>query len=252
MRDALGDVQSVLVLGGRSEIALATVQLMSAQRVQRVVLAVRDVASAAADAEALRSNGCAVDVVAFDATASAEVHAEFVRTVCEHTDIDLVILAFGIVGDQTVADDDVVHTLDILKTNFTGAVSVLVPVAERLARQGHGTIAVISSVAAMRPRRANFVYSASKAGLDAYASGLCDAYAGTGVHVMTVRPGFVHTRMTEGMKPAPFATNVGVVAEAIVDGIRRKRNIVYAPNILRFVMPILQNVPRVVWRKLGA
>ncbi len=251
MRDALGDVQSVLVLGGRSEIALATVHLLAGQRLQRAVLAVRNPKAASEEADRIRAAGVSVDVVKFDA-ADTESHAAFVAAMFTDRDIDLVLVAFGIVGDQAQADHDAQHALEIVHTNFQGAVSVLIPIADAMSRQGHGTIAVLSSVAAVRPRRANFVYSSSKAGLDAFTNGLADMYAGTGVHVMAVRPGFVATRMTTGMKPAPFATTTDVVARAIVDGIRARSTVVYAPAILRFVMPALQIVPRFVWRKMRA
>lgn len=250
MRDALGNVQSVLVLGGRSEIALATIALLQHQRLERVVLAVRDVAAAESDIAALRERGIASTAIAFDAAAT-QTHDDFVKEVMQHGDIDLVIVAFGVLGDQDIADHDRAHALDIVHTNFNGAVSVLIPLAARLKAQGHGTIAVLSSVAAMRPRRANFVYASSKAGLDSFTRGLADAYAGTGVHIMLVRPGFVATRMTDGLAPTPFATTPDVVAEAIVNGIRKQSGVVYAPSVLQFVMPVLTSVPRFVWRKLG-
>ena len=272
MRDALGDVQSVLVLGGRSEIALATVRALQQQRLGRVVLAVREPAAAAGDADMLRSSGLDVELVRFDA-ADVASHAQFVADVFApgasnasnasnassassalraSGDIDLVLVAFGILGTQSLADHDAQHAIEIVQTNFQGAVSVLVPIADALSRQGHGTIAVLSSVAALRPRRANFVYASSKAGLDSFTNGLADMYAGTGVHVMAVRPGFVATQMTEGMTPAPFSTTPDVVAQAIVDGIRKQATVVYAPAMLRFVMPVLQIVPRFVWRRMRA
>lgn len=251
MRDALGDMQSVLVLGGRSDIALATVRALQRERLQRVVLAVRDPAAIASDVESLQALGLTVEAVAFDA-ANLASHAEFVTAMFASNEIDLVLVAFGVLGSQSAADHDARHALEIVHTNYEGAVSVLVPIADALARQGHGTIAVLSSVAALRPRRANFVYASSKAGLDSFANGLADMYAGTGVHVMVVRPGFVATQMTQGMSPAPFATTSDVVATAIVDGIRKRSTVVYAPPILRVVMPALQLVPRFVWRRMRA
>ncbi len=250
MRDALGDVQSVLVLGGRSELALATVQALVARRTRRVVLAVRDVDAAATDVEQLRERGATVDAVEFDALDTRR-HGAFVKRVWgEHGDFDLVLVAFGVLGDQERALHDAAHALEVVRANFTGAVSVLVPIAARMREQGHGTIAVLSSIAALRPRRANFVYGSSKAGLDAFANGLADELAGSGVHVMVVRPGFVHTRMTEGMDAAPFSTTPDVVAAQIVAGIAAQRTVVWAPPILRFVAPVLQLLPRAVWRRM--
>jgi decaprenylphospho-beta-D-erythro-pentofuranosid-2-ulose 2-reductase len=249
MRDSLGDVQSVLVLGGTSELAAATLDALVRRRVRRVVLAVRDLASAEPLVGRLTGAGVATTTVAFDAEAM-ETHADFVDRVWSDGDIDLVLLAFGVLGDQSLSERSAADALHVVRANFDGAVSVLVPIVERMRHQGHGTVAVISSVAAVRPRRANFVYGAAKAGLDAFANGLADACVGSGVHVMVVRPGFVHTRMTAGMEPAPFATTPDVVADAILDGIRRNATIVYAPSVLRFVAPVLQMLPRAIWRRM--
>ena len=117
--------------------------------------------------------------------------------------------------------------------------------------QAHGTLIVLSSVAAERPRRSNFVYGASKAGLDAFAQGLGDALAGTGVDVMVVRPGFVRTKMTAGLKPAPLSTTPDAVAGAIVDGLRRGAHTVWVPPALRSVMSIVRHLPRPLFRRLS-
>jgi decaprenylphospho-beta-D-erythro-pentofuranosid-2-ulose 2-reductase len=120
----------------------------------------------------------------------------------------------------------------------------------KLRAQGHGTLVVLSSVAAERPRGANFPYAASKAAVDAYAQGLGDALAGTGVHVLVVRPGFVHTHMTAGLKPAPLATTPEAVADAVADGLRRGAHTVWAPPRVRWLMAILRHLPRSVFRRL--
>src|SRR5918912_3480447 len=117
----------------------------------------------------------------------------------------------------------------------------MVPLAQRMRTQGHGTIVVLSSVAGERARKSNFVYGASKAGVDAFAQGLGDSLAGTGVHVMVVRPGFVKTKMTAGMSPAPFSTTADAVAEEIVKGLARGSHTVWAPPLLRGVMSVLRH-----------
>ena len=189
-------------------------------------------------------------VTAFDAL-DRESHPAFVeRCWAEHGDIDLVLVAFGVLGDQDVAEHDTTEALRIIDTNFTGAVSVLVPIAERLRSQGHGTIVVLSSVAGERARRSNFVYGSSKAGLDAFCQGLGDALVGTGVRMVIVRPGFVHSRMTEGLDPAPLSTTPDAVAQAILDGLARDREIIWVPAALRGVMSGLRHVPRPVFRRL--
>jgi len=252
MRSGLGDVQSVLVLGASSEIARATTDALVARGVQRVVLAVRDAETVADDVEALRARRVDATVVTFDALEPRRHDAFVKRLFREHGDFDLVLVAFGLLGDQQRAEHEGPAAVEIIRTNFAGAVSLLVPIAERLREQGHGTIAVLSSMAALRPRRTNFVYGASKAGLDAFAQGLADALVDTGVHVLVVRPGWVETRMTAGLPrpPAPLSTTPDVVAAQIVRGVREQRNVVYAPPVLRFVAPALALVPRPVWRRL--
>jgi decaprenylphospho-beta-D-erythro-pentofuranosid-2-ulose 2-reductase len=188
--------------------------------------------------------------VPFDATDYTS-HESFVDTTfAAYGDFDVVLIAFGVLGEQAVAERDNRAARDVIESNFLGAVSVAVPVAEKLKAQGHGTIVALSSVAGERARRSNFVYGSSKAGFDAFFQGLGDALAGTAVDVMIVRPGFVHTKMTAGMKAAPLATTPDKVADAIVDGLRRGREIVWVPGGLRWVMSVLRHVPRPVFRRL--
>ena len=144
-------------------------------------------------------------------------------------DFDLVLLAFGVLGDQEEAEHDGRAAVEIVEVNYLGAVSVAVPLAQRMREQGHGTIVVLSSVAGERARRSNFVYGSSKAGMDAFFQGLGDSLVGTGVQVMIVRPGFVHTKMTEGMDAAPLSTTPEAVADAIVHGLARGRETVWVP-----------------------
>lgn len=251
MKDALGEVQSVLVLGGTSDIALATVGKIVARRSARVVLAARKPEACDAAAAELSAAGASeVHSVAFDATDFAS-HESFVRTTFERFgDFDLVLVAFGVLGDQARAEHDPAAALDIVQTNFTGTVSVTVPLAERLRAQGHGTLVLLSSVAGERVRRSNFVYGASKAGVDGYYQGLSAALASSGVHVMIVRPGFVHTKMTAGMKAAPLSVTPDQVADAVVRGIARGRDIVWVPPAMRYLMAVLRHLPTAVFRRL--
>jgi len=128
--------------------------------------------------------------------------------------------------------------------------SVLTPVAEQLRAQGHGTLVVLSSIAGERARRSNYVYGSSKAALDAFAQGLSDRLVDSGVRVMIVRPGFVHTKMTAGETPPPLATTPGVVADSVIEGLAAGRPIVWVPSMLRPVMSVLRHLPRPVFRRL--
>ena len=251
MNDALGSVQSVLILGGGSDIALATARAMVARRCRTVILAGRDPESFSGAAKELTKLGATtVESIALDALDHAS-HPDFVRRAFDRFgDIDLVLVAFGVLGDQDRAEQDAGEAVRILDSNFVGAVSVLVPTVAALKQQGHGTIVVLSSVAGERARKSNFVYGASKAGLDAYCQGLGDSLVGTGVRLMIVRPGFVHSKMTDGLAAAPLATDPDHVAETILAGLSRGSEIVWAPGPLRFVMSALRHVPSVVFRRL--
>lgn len=253
MRDALGNIQSVLVLGGGSEIAQHTVRKMIDQRCRTVVLAARHPEQLSDEVTALRAAGATtVETVPFDALDPTSHVAMIDKVWAQHGDIDVVLLAFGVLGDQGAYDDDPLAAADAVSTNFTGAVSAGLTVARHLRHQGHGTLVVLSSVAGERVRKNNFVYGSSKAGLDGFAHGLGDALVGSGASVLVVRPGFVHTKMTAGMDPAPLSTTPDKVAEAIVDGLRRGKATVWVPPALRFVFAVFRHLPRPVWRVVSS
>jgi decaprenylphospho-beta-D-erythro-pentofuranosid-2-ulose 2-reductase len=251
VKDALGQVQSILVLGGASDIALATCRKLVQRRAARVVLAARKPEACDGVAAELRAAGASdVQAVAFDA-AELGSHDAFVDTTFDRFgDFDLVLVAFGVLGDQERAEHDARAALEIVQTNYAGVVSVTVPLVERLRKQGHGTLVLLSSVAGERVRRSNFVYGSSKAGVDGYYQGLAASLAGSGVRVMIVRPGFVHTKMTHGLKAAPLSVNADQVADAVVHGLARGTEVVWAPPLLRFVMMGLRHTPRAVFRRL--
>ena len=255
MRDALGAVQSVLVLGGNSEIAVAITERLVDSRCRTVVLAVRDPLSATTGttAAALRSRGATtVESIAFDALDPGSHTGLIDDAFTRFGDFDLVISAFGVLGDQEIFNADPVAAASAASTNFVGAVSSSLAVATRLRAQGHGVLMVITSVAGVRARADNFVYGSTKAGLDSFAQGLGDSLVGSGARVVVVRPGFVHTKMTEGMKPAPFAASADKIADAVITGFGKGREIIWAPPILALVFGLLRHLPRPLWRKVSA
>ncbi|MFJ3581514.1 decaprenylphospho-beta-D-erythro-pentofuranosid-2-ulose 2-reductase [Streptomyces sp. NPDC090127] len=249
MKDAFGTPQSLLLLGGTSEIGLATARRLIARRTRTVWLAGRPSPALTAAADSLRALGAEVRTVPFDAL-DTESHEERLGKIFTEGDIDMVLLAFGILGDQAHDEADPLAAVRVAQTNYTGAVSAGLICAGALQAQGHGSLVVLSSVAGERARRANFIYGSSKAGLDAFAQGLGDALQGTGVHVMVVRPGFVRSRMTAGLEEAPLATTPEAVALAIELGLRRRSETVWVPGALRMVMSALRHVPRPLFRRL--
>jgi len=248
--DALGDPQSVLLLGGTSEIGVATVRVLAGRRLERVVLAGRASPRLEETAESLRRTGVGdVSTVHLDAERTDE-HAAVLEPVFAAGDIDVVVMAIGELGDQVAAEADPRLAVEIAQTTFVGPMSALLHCAAALRAQGHGVIVVLSSVAAVRARRANFVYGSSKAGLDACAQGLAAALEGTGVSVVTVRPGFVRTRMTAGRTEAAFAVEPEDVAAAIRSALRDRPEVVWVPGRLRAVMTVARLLPRRVFRRL--
>ena len=253
MIDAVGHLDRVLVLGGDSDIGVAIARRLVTERgASHVVLAGRSPDRLEGRRAELEALGARVDTTAFDARA-VDTHAGFVDRVAQaHGDLDVVVLAFGVLGDQDRSERDPSHAVEVFEVNTVGAVSVATSVAARLRAQGHGVLVVLSSVAAVQARRTNFTYGASKAGLDAFALGLGDALAGSGASVLVVRPGFVHTKMTEGMDAAPFSTTPEAVAEATVDAIGGAKNVISVPGAVRPVGWVLRALPRAVLRRLFA
>ncbi|GII53372.1 short-chain dehydrogenase [Planotetraspora thailandica] len=247
MRNALGQVGTVLLLGGRSEIGLAVVERLVRDGARDVMLAAR---GGTAPAERLRALGARVHVTDFDAS-RPETHPALVEEAAARLgDLDVVVSAFGVLGRQADYDADPVAAARDVAVNFGGHVSAGLAVAGRLREQGHGTLVVLSSVAGVRVRKANFVYGSAKAGLDGFAQGLADAMHGSGARVVVVRPGFVIGRMTAGLPPAPMSATVDVVADAIVKGLRSGRRTVWAPRRMRPAFAVMRLLPRAIWRRL--
>lgn len=249
MIDAVGHPTSLLVLGGTSEIGLAVAERYLAGGPVRVVLAGRQSERLAEAAARLERAGAAVETVEFDATAPA-THADAVRKAFAGGDIDVAVVAFGLMGDQEKAWQDLDTAVELAEVNYVAAVSVGVALAAELRRQGHGHIVALSSVAAERARRSNFVYGSSKAGMDAFYTGLTEALRPDGIGVTVVRPGFVHTKMTEGMDATPLSSTAEQVADVVVDAVVKGREQVWAPAPFRVVMSILRHIPRPIFRRL--
>ncbi len=248
MLNALGVPQTVLVLGGTSEIALALVRRWSTARPQ-VVLAARPGPRRDEVVAALSAEGFPVTVLDFDAEDTA-THPGVVEAAAAVGDIDVAVVAFGVLGDQEQAWQDHASAVRLARVNYTGAVSVGAALAKVMRRQGHGVIVAFSSVAGERVRRANFVYGSTKAGMDAFFSGLGQALEGSGARVLVVRPGFVRTRMTTGRRPAPFAVGPDDVAKAVAEAIVSQRRVVWVPRRVRAVSAVLRALPGPAFRRL--
>ncbi|MFE9245602.1 SDR family NAD(P)-dependent oxidoreductase [Nocardiopsis sp. NPDC006938] len=249
MRDSLGGVRTVLLLGGRSEIGLAVVERLVREGAREVVLAARG--GVAEPPEALGALGATAHSLEFDAEAPDTHAATVAAAVALVGDLDVVVDAFGVLGAQAEFDADPVAAARAAAVNYTGHVSVGLAVASRLREQGHGALVVLSSAAGVRVRRANFVYGSAKAGLDGFAQGLADSLHGSGARVLVVRPGYVATRMSRHVDPAPFPATPGQVADAVSRGLRGGATTVWAPRVLGPLFAGMRLLPRPVWRRLG-
>jgi decaprenylphospho-beta-D-erythro-pentofuranosid-2-ulose 2-reductase len=237
----------VLLLGGTSEIGLAILAALRLPESAEVILAGRDEQRLTAAGKELPGQ---LRTVRYDALDTGS-HQGMVDGVFDEGRVDLVVSAAGVLIPQDDVERDVRRAAAMIETNFTGHVSTLLAVAARMRAQGHGTIVVLSSVAAVRPRRFNLVYGAAKAGLDAFARGLADRLHGTGVRVLLVRPGFVAGRMTAGMRPAPLATTPQAVGSATAAALRRGRATVWVPSSLAGFALALRLIPRPLWRRIS-
>ncbi|MDH3754869.1 MAG: SDR family NAD(P)-dependent oxidoreductase [Acidimicrobiia bacterium] len=252
MNDAFGRPQTALVLGGTSDIAVATLRRL-APTLERLVLAGRDIgALERVGSDVAACGDIAVETLEFDA-AAPEHHAEVIESAAAFLgDIDLVLVAFGQLGAAFSLDTDPVDAAHIVAVNHGGAVSASLAAARRLAEQGHGTLVLVSSIAAFRGRIRNLPYASAKAGIDSFARGLDDALCGTGARAMVVRPGFVHTKMTAGHQTMPLAVDADTVAAAIIDGLARRRTVVWTPRMIGPLATILRSLPAPLWRRLSA
>jgi len=251
VNDATGMPQSAVVVGGTSDIARAVVRALVARRLRRVVLAGRDEIGLAAAAKELSALGAdAVDSVVLDVTDVASLEARAAEIAARLGQVDLVLVAAGVLGDQAADELDPRGTAAVVTGTFTGPAAAMTAFAGVLRRQGHGRLVVLSSVAAVRVRRATYVYGSAKAGLDAFAQGLAEALRGSGAALTIVRPGWVATRMTEGRTPAPFATTPDAVAADVVRGLERHSAVVWSPRVLGAVFSVMRLLPGALWRRL--
>jgi decaprenylphospho-beta-D-erythro-pentofuranosid-2-ulose 2-reductase len=245
VNNAICQPQTILVLGGGSDIAQAIVHQLASPSLRTVILAGRHTPIPMSTP---LPESVEVVSVPFDALDHAGHDALVTSLAAEHGDLDIVIQAFGQLG--TEVGDDPVAAVALAEVNYVGAMSSGLAVAAQLRRQGHGTLVVLSSVAGVRTRASNFVYGSTKAAQDAFATGLGHSLHGSGAKVLVVRPGYVRTKMSAGVDEAPFACDADDVADAVLKGLKRGSAVVWAPAVLRGLFGVLRYAPGPVWRKL--
>ncbi len=237
----------VLILGARSDIGRAAARRFAAEG-HPIQLAARN----AQGLEAERANleirhRVPVTLHEFDALA-IESHAAFVEGLPALPEIAVSVV--GLMGRQDESERDGAAAARVIRSNYEGPASVLAELANRFEARGRGTLVGVSSVAGDRGRASNYVYGSAKAGFTAFLSGLRNRLARTGVHVVTVLPGFVATQMTEGMDLPPRLTaQPEEVAEAILAAVARGRDVVYVRPVWRLVMMVIRGLPERVFKR---
>ncbi len=233
--------KSVLILGAASDIGRAIARVY-AQAGRPLVLAARDPERLAGDAADLRLRyNVRVDTAALDVLDTAG-HAAFIGALTELP--ETAVMVVGLLGDQAASERDSSAAELVMRTNYIGPCLLLGEIANRMSERGSGTIIGISSVAGDRGRASNYVYGSAKAGLTAFLSGLRNRLAGKNVHVITVKPGFVDTRMTAGMKlPKPLTAQPQEVARRVFHAQQKGRDVIYVRPIWRVIMSCIRAIP---------
>lgn len=239
---------TVLILGATSDMAMAIANKFASEQ-YNVQLAARNITQLGPLVSdlAIRHNvHCSLH--AFDAR-DFKSHRAFFDSLTVKPDVTVCV--FGYLGENEKAMTDESETMNIIETNYTGAVSILNAVALNYAARKSGTIVGISSVAGLRGRQSNYMYGSAKAGFTAYLSGLRNRMFRENVHVLTVLPGFVATRMTEELNlPKILTAQPAEVGTAVYKAVLAKKNVIYVRWFWQFIMLIITSIPEPIFKKL--
>lgn len=241
-------MKKILILGATSDIGRAIAEIF-AKNSYRLQLAARNIKKM----ESLKKDlsiryEVPVELYEFDAS-NYTSHQSFYSNIAEKPDV--VMCVFGYLGNHELANKDWGEAQNIISTNFTGAVSILNIIAMDFEKRKSGSIVGISSVAGERGRQSNYIYGSAKAGFSAYLSGLRNRLEKSSVHVVTVKPGFVDTKMTEGLDlPKPLTAKPAQVAKAIFRAVHKKKNTIYVLPVWRPIMYAIKSIPESVFKKL--
>jgi decaprenylphospho-beta-D-erythro-pentofuranosid-2-ulose 2-reductase len=243
-----GSIASVLLLGGSSDIGLAIARRCAAEKAE-VAIASRSVDRLQAVAQDIRIRyGCGVTLHAFDVLDIAH-HAQFLDELGELPEVAVCVI--GMTGRQAELGTDHAGARRVMDTNYVAPALLIAEIANRMEARNRGTIVGVSSVAGDRGRASNYIYGSAKAGFTAFLSGLRARLSSTDVHVITVKPGFVATRMTAGMRlPSLLTADPEDVGEAVIRAIRRKQDVIYVRSVWRLIMMLIGFVPERLFKKL--
>jgi decaprenylphospho-beta-D-erythro-pentofuranosid-2-ulose 2-reductase len=253
VENAFGQPQSVVVLGGSSDIARAITRRLCTAQTRTIILAGRNSALLSEAAEEAEEYGATrVDTLLFEA--EEPVHAaDTVREAFEKAGgtVDLVVVAVGLLGAPSSDDVASADVARLITVNFTWPAAALAEIRRLLVNQGSGRILVISSIAAVRTRGSAYLYSGAKAGLDRMCIGLAQSLEGTGAKLQILRPGVVRTKMSSGLAEPPFTTGANEVAENVMRALASDNVVIWSPPILRYVALFIRLLPATIWRRIS-
>ena len=241
-------MKSVLILGATSDVAMAVANKFAKEQ-YNIVLAARNVERLLPLQSDLNIRfGVASELKEFDAL-NFESHAAFVSSFAELPEVT--VCAFGYLGDEEAGRKDLPEALNIIHSNYTGAVSILNLIAAQYKVKGSGCIIGISSVAGIRGRSSNYMYGSAKAGFTAYLSGLRNELFHHKVHVVTVLPGFISSKMTAHLKlPGILTSSPAEVGESIYKAFTKKKNVLYVKWYWGWIMLVIKLIPEGIFKKL--
>jgi len=241
---------NILILGATSAIAQA-VGRRYAREGASFFLVARDEAKLAMVASDLRGRGATrVETLCMDALDYAAMDRMCAAAWVALPPIDVALIAHGTLSDQGRAEQDLDYAIREFRANGESAIAAMTLMANRFEGQGHGVIAVIGSVAGDRGRGSNYLYGAAKSAVHAFASGLRARMFKAGVHVLTIKPGFVATPMTAHLDlPAKLTAQPERVAEDIARAIARKRDVCYTPGFWALIMLVIKLLPTAIFKR---
>lgn len=243
-------MKKILIIGATSAIAREVAKIYAAQGCHLCLLG-RDEKKLRIVADDLDVRGAKVVHVLAGELTDPAMHEGIIRQAGELLQgIDCVLIAYGSLPDQQVCEVDAEQAVKELNTNFISVVALLTQLANDMQQRGHGTLAVISSVAGDRGRQSNYIYGAAKGGLSIFLQGLRNRLASKGVQVLTIKPGFVDTPMTAGFKKGLLWVSAETVAQGIVKAIDKKRDVAYLPWFWWGIMLIIKSIPERMFKKM--
>jgi len=241
---------NLLILGANSDVAYAVAKAFAKHSKADIYLASRDMKLLQKKAQDLKTRyEIKAACLYFDAM-DFESHMKFYQSRTPKP--DGVVYAAGYMPDQKAAQKDFTEAKKIVEINFSGAAAILEIIADDFQKRGHGFIIGISSVAGERGRQSNYIYGASKAAFTAYLSGLRNRLFKKNIHVMTVLPGFIHTKMTESMDlPGLLTAQPDEVAEDIYNALRKNRDVLYTKWFWKWIMMVIKGIPEKIFKRMG-